>query len=421
MKKGYKERRCIFEQNFLHRTGCDYRKNFSLNLISGILNGIFITFATSFFSIVGIRLGASSFLVSIIIAAPFVSRLFTPFWATKINRSNILKFVSIPWVVGRGLLILVALTSDPKIFVFIVIVHYIIEAITIPAYTALVKDIYNDKVRGRLMSLVQIGGIIFSILGSLVIGLGLDQVGHQIVFPFLALIGMSSGLVISKTVLRASAKQRESEINTSTIRTIISLIWKNPMYGWYSLGVMVFGMGHLLAAGTYPMYQVKILNLSNFQVGILTACFSLAGIIGTYFSGKIIDQINPIFSAVIMIGIWLLLPTLYLFGGNFPFIILASIFHGVAHEGLSLAYPNVAIYFADNTEPSIYMSIHSTLAGIRGLIAPIIGVIIFEHFSYNGVFTLSAFLILLGLIILLGLMYKENHFSISNKELSSLK
>ncbi|KKM09095.1 hypothetical protein SY88_20315 [Clostridiales bacterium PH28_bin88] len=380
------------------------RKNFSLDLLSSVLRGIFFAVSTSFFTVVAIRLGASSFLVSVLIAAPFASRLLTPLWASQTNTSNKIKFVAIPWILGRGLLVFVALTKSPQVYVFIILCYYISEAITIPAYASIVRDMYDQKVRGRLMSFVQIGEILVTVISSLVIGRGLDQLGYRNLFPVTAILGASAGLIIWKIHLPKAGGVATKKL--IKLKDIFALVWINRRYGIYSLAVMIFGIGHLIAAGSYPMYQIKVLNLSNFYIGILSSVFSLLGIVGTYASGRIIDKLNPLYAATLMIGVWFFLPTLYLLKGSFLTLLVASVFHGLANGGLSLAYPNVAIYFANDEDPSGYMAIHSTLGGVRGLVAPILGAWIFEKYGYQAVFSVSAVLIFLGTMILFSLVRK---------------
>ncbi|MBZ0202608.1 MAG: hypothetical protein K8I03_06295, partial [Ignavibacteria bacterium] len=70
----------------------------------------------------------------------------------------------------------------------------------------------------------------------------------------------------------------------------------------------------------------------------------------------------------------------------------------------TIAWTLSSIYYAPIDEVSNYQAVHITLTGVRGLFSPALGYAVMKIFAIEYTFYLSAFLFLLGGL----LMFKES-------------
>jgi len=124
----------------------------------------------------------------------------------------------------------------------------------------------------------------------------------------------------------------------------------------------------------YPIFLVDILHASNALVGKLGSLPSLFWIISYILWGKYIDKEGPLKSLTICFLLSSFVPLLYSISFNLSFIILASIIAGFNIGNGELSRINYIIKISKTENVQTYWGIDFTLMGVRGLIAPFIGV-----------------------------------------------
>ena len=97
-----------------------------------------------------------------------------------------------------------------------------------------------------------------------------------------------------------------------------------------------------------------------------------------------------------------------------PLVVIGAITIGIGYGGGVLAWNLGHQHFAPAHQDSLYMSVHVTLTGVRGIIGPYIGVLVYEWLRPTGdsgwVFAISAALTTLGAMgfVLLNQARKRN-------------
>ena len=108
--------------------------------------------------------------------------------------------------------------------------------------------------------------------------------------------------------------------------------------------------------------------------------------------GRFLDRVNPMFGRALFNGIQCVAFGLYCFGGMnghvWPFVVGATI-HGIGNGGSTINWLTGSLYFAKQEHVSLYNSIHVALTGLRGLLAPILGVWIYGASLNLGSFHVS--------------------------------
>ncbi len=96
--------------------------------------------------------------------------------------------------------------------------------------------------------------------------------------------------------------------------------------------------------------------------------------------GRLLDRINPMSGRALFNSIQCVAYSCHCYGGLsgqvWPFM-LGSIIHAIGNGGGTINWLTGSLYFAKQEQVSLYNSIHVGLTGLRGLIAPIVGALLF--------------------------------------------
>jgi hypothetical protein len=144
-------------------------------------------------------------------------------------------FVYWTWLVARGLFLLAPFIHTPALFVLLVCAAPIIFSVSNPAYAAIMKEIYPDALRGRLMSFVRIG-VYFSMLGSsLIMGRLLDHgLAWQTAFFIGGVFGALSAVAFRRIPLLPMPPSEEGRGSTiAFFRDTFGILGRNPGYRWF--------------------------------------------------------------------------------------------------------------------------------------------------------------------------------------------
>ena len=127
-------------------------------ICAGIYQGCIWTFALQ---IARGELHATTKQMGWAVSAPAIGYLFAILWARQMEGRSKLPFITLTWLIARGAFMLTPLlvrgTYAQQGFLALIILTPILFSVSNPAYTAVIKDIYPDELRGRLMSYVRVG------------------------------------------------------------------------------------------------------------------------------------------------------------------------------------------------------------------------------------------------------------------------
>ncbi len=339
--------------------------------------------------------------LSLMMAAPFIGNLFSPVWAQQMEGKAKMPFAVLSWIVGRGLLVLMAFVTRSWPFVIIVSLSAVIMTVSTPAYVSIMKDMYPDHLRGRLMAYIRMGLSSISLVTALVVGRLLDQISYRWVFPVGAVIGVLAALSFSQIIIpqRRHGEMEEpdaAEASKPTLADTFAIFRDDRNYRWFSLSLFVYGFGNLLVQPLYTLFQVDTLHITNTQVANMANLSSIIAIMGYVYWGKFLDRkgaLTTVLVSTLMVG---LINVVYLFATRVEHLYLAAIISGGCFAGVELSYLNAVLTFADRNRIAQYQSIHSALLGIRGTLAPFLGPVLMGWVGMRGTFGISLGMILLG-------------------------
>src|SRR5712692_4665695 len=183
------------------------RRNFRIDLFSAISGGAYVAVLVTFMPVVVRRLGGSTTDVAIVVAAPFVGHLVSPFFSYLLSGFPFVRVVAGAVTLARvTFLIGVLVATTPLMLAATTVVFWVIAVANIGAYTALMHGMYPDQERAQAMANVRIGGAIAGIAAAAVAGAFIDVVPASWVFAAAALIGLPGAIAFFLVRYDGSAK-----------------------------------------------------------------------------------------------------------------------------------------------------------------------------------------------------------------------
>ncbi len=375
----------------------DVRHNFAMDSLSAVAVGAFVGLAHPFISVIAVRMGAGSMLIGLISASWVMGMLLSSFWAHLAEGRPKLPFNVWPTIFARSLLLFALIVRTPLTYTLMILAYNFTAAVPGPAYTALIQKIYPARQRGRLMGYVRLFmGLVFAVMSPLG-GRILDRYGFRPLFAVAVVFGVASSLVFA--MIREPPEGAESvpERRRFSVGELWDIIAKDHVFAWYLVGFTVFGFGNLLLGPAYPIFQVKVLGLTNLQIALLPLSWSLVWLATYPLWGVVADRSRPGTAILAGVALYGVAPVIYLLSRNLTPLLFASMAIGAADAAMDIGWLAQVMKMGKN-RVATYAGIHQTALGIRGTVAPLLGAALIPSYGVKTVLFAGAVLILTGLL-----------------------
>jgi MFS family permease len=345
------------------------RRNFRIDTFSAICGGVYIAVLVTFMPIVVRRLGGSTTDVAIVIAAPFIGHLLSPFSAYLLTGFRQVRVVAGTVTVARATFLAgVLVAATPLMLAMTTVVSFVIATANISAYTALMHGIYPDRERASAMANVRIGGAIAGIAAAAVAGTLIDVIPAAWVFAAAALIGLPGAIAFFWVRYDGSAKVAERR----PLPTIARDVWADHKYRRLLLSFTVFGIGNLINVAVYPILLVDHFNASNSFIGAMSAVSSATMIVAFVIWGRMIDRGSSIRLTLLNTVVTLLIPIGYIAAADVWLLIPLAVVSGIVNAGGEITFFTNIVQIAPRDKIGEYATAQSLLMGVRGTAAPFI-------------------------------------------------
>jgi len=346
-------------------------------------------------------LHASATLIGLMVAAPFMGNVFALFYANAVEGKPKMPYVVWSQVLARALFLLILFAKTPLVFAVIVTAVQVIASAAGPAYAAILKEIYPDDYRGRIMAYIRVSLAFVTLVSTLLVGRLLKYVDFNYIFPVAGIFGVVAALVFG-TIRTAPVDPQDSNHKDSTLKFLLNtlaIFKEDRNYTWFALSVFAYGFGNLVAVPLYPIFQVDRLHISAIQVAMLSNVATAVWMLSYLYWGKYIDTQNPLKAVMVNALLASLVPLNYFLARNVWMLLPSAVIGGVTLGGVELSYFNSILYLAKAGRESHYQALHSFFLGIRGTIAPLCGAAIILLFKSEGIDVRYVFLIAMTLML----------------------
>lgn len=364
----------LFRQNAIPE---EYRSNFLHLYLDigwyGVLSGSTI----NFINVYATRLGATGYQIGLIGAMSAVVTLFLAIpaarWLEKQQINRAMFWTSVYYRIGfLGLIFLPWLFSASAQINAIIAVTFLMAIPLTPlgvGFNALFAEAVPNEYRAHVAGIRNITLSITFMATSLLSGYLLDKItfplGYQIVFAigFLGAAMSSFHLYFIKPIGQGKAPLRSqpepaSTSQTASPRKLFSIlrldIWKTP-YRKVLLTLFGFHLAQFLAIPIFPIFNVRVLNLTDDQLGISTALFYLTVLIGSTQLRNVVHKLGNKRTTGWGVAGLALYPIIVAYSSNVAIFYFASIVGGFAWSWVGGSYANYMLEHipADDRPPHL--------------------------------------------------------------------
>ncbi len=400
--------------------GLREKRTFTFHLLYSMLDGILLgVIALNEFVLLK-SLGGSAVHVGIFFQmASFLMPLsiFLTYFLSRIkNKKRMLIIIAI---ITRGPLLLfllfprdVAGLESSKLYIYaflgIYLLFYFASPILLPVINLFLKSNYRHGRFGRLYSYALSINQIMLFAFTLIFGalLDLDNDIYRYVYPMLGVLGFLGIYLLTKIPYKEPeqlpfSKRPFVEDLKNIYFHSIDILRTNPAYRDFQMGMMVYGAGFFFVLAILPVYLSKHFGLSYTEIAAYKDIPILISVMMFPFSGAQMDRLDPrrvairsfvyimFYFACLMLALFF--PNAYVFHQYrlIYFVLLGFIFNGIFSGSMTLLWAIGSSYFSSAGDAARYHAVHVSLTGVRGIIAPFLGVWIFYFGGYYASFSCS--------------------------------
>jgi MFS family permease len=363
-------------------------------------------------------LGASTMQVSLLFQVGVFVMPFSIFMVDFLNRvRNKKRMLLLVALLTRAPLLLFAIFPAQSagtaqhglytaLYLFIFMLYFLSQPIVLPVLNLFTKSNYRSRRFGRLFSYSLTITQFVLLMATLSFGklMDIDPQSYRYVFPLMGVLGFFAILLVTKIpykeprILPLSARLPFIHALRRTFNDSLSLLRTNRPFFDFQKGMMLYGMGFMMALPVITVYLSQQFHLSYTDIAFYKNIPIIISVVIFPFFGKLMDERDPrrfsivsfffaiLFYVCLLIAGYLPFGNIF-YGYNIIYLLLAGyLFNGLYAGSISLLWGIGSSYFTRPEHAAKYQAIHMSMTGLRGLAGPFLGVVVLHFAGYTGAF-----------------------------------
>jgi len=215
-----------------------------------------------------------------------------------------------------------------------------------------------------------------------------------LMFPVAGVLGLVAARRYQRIRIRLGGRLRRSEIHQRQHRTggqfraAFGILTADRWYRRYMLTMFAFGSGNLMVIALLVIILNEQFGFARVEQMLITTSLPLIGVaVFTPIWARRLDAAHILdyrakqaWSFVLAVGLF----AVATIAGQSWLFWVGALALGAAFAGGKLGWNLGHNDFASDDQSTLYMGIHVTLTGIRGLIAPLAGVLVYQYLESLG-------------------------------------
>ena len=344
------------------------------------------------------ELGASATHLAIVASAGAAFNLFSLLWARALNGRSPLPYAVWPGFLARSLFLLVPLIHTPSAFAAVLVTGSMLGTIAEPANAAVLQRLYPRELRGRAISTVRMAGGAVAIALTAGAGRLFAIADYRILFPIAALFGMGASL--RQHWLPVPADTAASGRERGKLRDAWTAVRDDAAFRRLLVAHFVFGCGIWLQVPATPLMLVDILDAGMAQIGMFAAIGGVAGLVGNFVWGRRVDgrPTLQVLRTVYVIGA--VSPVVYFTAASPWLLAVTAVTEALMTSGLDMVWTICVMDAAGPRRTAQYVAISATLAGVRGVLCPLLSALLIETVGIRSVYAVAFTAMVAGVVML---------------------
>jgi len=350
-------------------------------------------------------LGASDWEVAVLTATFPLGSLFAVFWASVISNRRKPPFILGPQLLTAVVLLTMPWVRTPTMFTAVICITMLAQSPVTSAIIGITRANYPPHRRSSLTAMTRSAGIITTAAFAFLAGKTLDvHPGYfRVLFPVAAFATLAGAAQFGSVRVRGEIRDRErSAANPMTFRAVLNILLRDRAFRRYEYSFFAFGFANIMLLPVFPVFLEE-----QFDAGYLDASLAIVTIptiLTLMFMplwGRVLDRRNPLLVRFLVNLAFMAFPVTCYFAEGLNLIYVGRAVQGIFTGGSALVWLLGVNYFAAKTEVPAYMALHQTLTGIRGLVAPFVGIGLMGLVGARLAFLDGAGLMLVGALLML--------------------
>ncbi len=327
-----------------------------------------------------------NFSVAVATGAPYYSNLISFLWVKLSHGRDKAKLVSNLSIICCICAFSIGFVSFDSLGLIVLLILVITARVCWSGILTIRSNIwrvnYPRHIRGKVTAKMSTIAAFLMSLSALFAGWVLDNyfAAFQWLYMGFALLSLIGAFRYRYLSVRHKDKELHREkqnVGGVSITRMFALLVENKAFGKYMLAMFCLGTGNLMFMAPLIIYLNEYTELSKVSQVIITMVIPLGLIpIAVTWWAKLLDG-NHIFHFRQLHSVFFIVAiSLYLFaqilGLDFLFFV-AAVCYGLAISGGLIGWNLGHNDFVGKARPMDYMAVHVSLTGLRGLIAPLIG------------------------------------------------
>ncbi|MEM2929920.1 MAG: MFS transporter [Thermoproteota archaeon] len=234
-------------------------------------------------------------------------------------------------IVASLIWIPVALTTEPKIFLMLVALQFLLSSASIPAWNALLSETTQPSFRSLVVSNINVASLLGSLVATIFAGWLIDYFEGKIIIPSViaTILGLAGSIILLK--IKETRVKKLSLKNIPLIfrmSDIPSLINANSDFKLFLKLSAIQGFFMSFAWPLFTVTTAVILNLSMTEVGAISVVQTIVTLIAQPLMGRLAISKGKKPLIVIYYVSLTAVPLVYCFAKSFIHIVVLSIFLG---------------------------------------------------------------------------------------------
>lgn len=409
------------------------RRNYLIEIRHLLMWGVFAgTFEGSVSSVVAAKtFHADWFLITLVMSTPMVANLMGLLWgriaAGRRKRPLFMVFALATALMIGSIALAPAGPAGGWVFVAQILLARMMLSGCLTVRAGLWKHNYPQVFRGRIAARLQLVRFSMGIATVTAVSLlfDMDPLIYTMIYPVAAAVGMISVLALRPMHVRGERLELRRAAETAAgvaaadrdglLASMIRVLRGDRAFARYCLAMMLIGSANMMIMPVLTIIVTRQLYLSYFHSCNLLEVLPRALMMGSLMPwAALFDRVGAVRFRCVNGAVW---ASATVFGGigaavleyagvdsavGFPVMLaaiaLATLTQGLGRGGGAIAWNLGHLHFAEPDKTDIYMGIHVTLAGLRGLAAPFMGTALYAWFGWPAfgvafVFALSGVMV----------------------------
>ncbi|MDY0151958.1 MAG: MFS transporter [Candidatus Cloacimonas sp.] len=317
------------------------------------------------------------------------------------------RYFLVAGVTGRLTLVYAIWITTMNEYLVLLALLFSANSLLIPAQNSIYQKNINVNHRAKVFGYTISLGMLVSVVFTFFSGRLLDV--HEQSFRWILVVTGLCGFVSSAILSFIRIQEEPGFLKRpkvlwrkqllDPIHRTLSLLKENKQFSSFERSFSIYGMGFIMMQPIIPIYLVDKLHLSYTSNFLAKGVISQLGmLLLSPLIGKLHDRMHPFrfisagFALLMVFPLLFVLSSLWAGESVIPVVIVfvAYLIFGVAMTVVNVSWNMSSIYFAGKDDASMYQSVHVTMTGIRGLIAPILGYTLLKVFNITAVFVVAA-------------------------------